>query len=167
MARIPIRLAVRMTRRAISPRLATKTDSINVLPARTPGQPTPGGRRLIDPVLGDLELGPDGLDPDQHLGAQPAGRGLGAAALVHQPLHDVFQAVLAQARAALIEMLADLVVSLVFDLVVEVGVQAGQYLATRHLVGLAAAHSASFPGSSPDDDASVGAVDAARTRPSL
>ena len=56
---------------------------------------------------------------------------------------------------------------LILDLVVEVGVQAGQYLAARHLVRLAAAHSASFPGSSPAGDASAGAVDAARTRPSL
>src|SRR5215469_13768413 len=37
MARMPIRLTVRMTRRAISPRLATSTDSIIVFPARLRG----------------------------------------------------------------------------------------------------------------------------------
>src|SRR5260370_42283494 len=117
--------------------------------------------RLVDAELADLELGPDLLDPDKHLGPERARRRLGAAALLHQPLHGLFQAVLTQARPAFIKMLADLSVSLVLDLAVEAGVQACQYPTTRHAGWLAAGQPMSFPGSSPEHDASLAAVDSA------
>src|SRR5215469_8012936 len=145
-------------RRPCQPRGPARVDGIRGFQGREPP-----GQAL---VAGDLEFGPDLTDPDQHLGPERARRRLRAAPL-HQPLHGLFQAVFTQARPALIKMLADLGESLVLDLTVEVVIQACQYLATRHVMWLAAAHPASVPGSSPDDDASVGAVDAARTRPSL
>src|SRR6266566_1062018 len=104
------------------------------------GNPRGRAAPLVDAVLGDLELGPDLLDPDEHLGPQAARSRLGSAALVHQPLHGLLEAVLAQAGAALFQVLADLRVAIDLDLAIEIGVHARQYLGTRHVVGLTAAH---------------------------
>src|SRR5450631_3386517 len=97
--------------------------------------------------FGDLDRGPDFLDPGQHLDPQVAGDLVMAAVLVHQPLDRLFQAVVPQARAALVEMLADLRHGRVPELAVQVGVDPVEYLATRSLVGLSAAHDASLPDS--------------------
>src|SRR5712691_5066816 len=66
---------------------------------------------LFDGGLAHLELGPDRLNPPQHLGAQLAGHRFLPAVLVHQSLDRFLEAVLAQARTALVEMLVDLRVS--------------------------------------------------------
>src|ERR1700735_61330 len=116
--------------------------------------------------LADLDLGPDGLDPDEYLGPQLAGHCLVAAVLMHQPLDRLFQAVLAKARTALVEMLADLREPRALDLAVQVGVDACQHLAAGHLMWLATAHFASFPCASGADAASAEAADAVLTRPS-
>src|SRR6266704_5927971 len=84
MARIPIRLAVLITRRAISPRLATRTDSMET-PAGSlmPGEPTrrkpapsaTAGRRLAR--ADDARGGLGGSPPrGQHSLLQAAGQAL-------------------------------------------------------------------------------------------
>src|ERR1039458_9653651 len=103
--------------------------------------------RLFAGQFGDLDRGPDFLDPDQHLDPQVTGDVVVAAVLVHQPLDRLFQAVLPQARAALVEMLADLRLARGTELAVQVGVDPVEYLATRSLVGFPAAHDASLPDS--------------------
>src|SRR5258708_1645927 len=114
--------------------------------------------------VGELDGRPDLLDPDEHLGPQIRRDGLASAVLVHQALDRAFQAVLAQARTALVEVLAYLRAVDVVEFAVEVGVDAVEHLGTRHLVRLAAAHQASSPGSLPSADP-VEDPDADRTRP--
>src|ERR1019366_7227865 len=123
---------------------------------------------LVDPDLGDLKLRTDRGDPGHHLGPQLGGHCLMATVLVHQPPDSFLKPVLAQTRAALDEVLADLHDPdlRLLELTVQVGVDARKYLATRHFMRLTAAHFASFPGVSSVDDASAGAADAVLTRPS-
>jgi len=64
----------------------------------------------------NLKFNLDRLDPAQHLGPQLIGHWLGAAVLVHETLHCLFEPVLAQARAAFIEVHTDLRVPGILDL---------------------------------------------------
>src|SRR3984957_18136708 len=109
--------------------------------------PAEGG--LFARQFGDLDLdgGPHFLDPGQHLDPKVTGNLVVAAGLVHQALDRLFQAVLPQARAALVEMLADLRVTRGAELAIQVGVDPVEYLAARSLVGFPAAHDASLPDS--------------------
>jgi len=110
-----------------------------------PNCPTPGksdGSRL----LRELDRGPDFTDTDQNLRAQVGGRRVAAAVLGHEPLDRLLQAVLAQAGAAFVQMLTNLRAVHVADLAVEIAVDPLQYLGTRSLMWLSAAHRASSPG---------------------
>src|SRR5712691_5336075 len=120
---------------------------------------------LLRAEFRDLKLDPDRVDPAQHLCPQFARHRLGTAVLVHQALHYLFEAVLTQAGPALVKVLAYLGEPGIFDLAVQVAVDAREHLATGHIMRLTAAHLASFPGSSPDDDASPSLAAAALTRP--
>src|SRR6266700_8094831 len=103
-------------------------------------------------VLAGLDLCADGLDPDHDLLPQVGGNLLVAAVPVHEPFDDLFQAELAQARPALVEVDLDLGVGDLVHLAVQVAVDPVENLATRHLVWVSAAHDASAPGALADDD---------------
>src|SRR6266487_2204085 len=93
-----------------------------------------------------LKLDPDLPDAGHHLDPQLL-RGLVVpAALVHQLLDDLFQAVLTQARAALVEVLADLGAARRVQLLVQVPVELRKHLGTGRFVRFAAAHAVSSPG---------------------
>src|SRR5882757_7457704 len=81
--------------------------------------------------FGDLDRGPDFLDPGQHLDPQVTGDLVVAAGLVHQPLDRLFQAELPQTGAALVEVLADRCLARVAELAVQVVVDPVEYLGTR------------------------------------
>src|SRR5206468_4647608 len=93
-----------------------------------------------------LKLDPDLLDAGHHLDPQLL-RGLVIpAALVHQLLDDLFQAVLTQAGAALVEVLADLGPARRIQLLIQVRVELRKHLGTGRFVRLPAAHVVSSPG---------------------
>src|SRR5580693_8335008 len=107
--------------------------------------PTPGksdGSRL----LRELDRRPDFTDTDENFRAQVGGRRVAAAVLGHEPLNRLLEAVLAQAGAAFVQMLADLRAVHVAQLAVQIAVDPLQYLGTRRLMWLSAAHRASSPG---------------------
>src|SRR5579875_1083135 len=87
-----------------------------------------------------LDLRPDRLDPGQHLLPQVGGDLLVAAVPVDQLADHLLEPVLAQARPALLEVDLDLGVALLVQLPVQVAVDPVEDLATRDLVGSAAAH---------------------------
>src|SRR5215469_5368989 len=118
---------------------------------RRDSRPAPA---LLGQRLAALDLGPHCGDPSQDLGAKLIRRLFLPAAAVHEPLHELLQTVLPQARPALVQVLADLPGARVLHLAVDVGVDQGEHLCTRHFVRLSAAHGASFRPASP----SAGAV---------
>src|SRR5512142_1028242 len=98
-------------------------------------------------LLGELDSRADFPDPDENLGPQLGRRRVAAAVLLHHPLDRLFQAVLAQAGPALVQVLADLGAVQVFQLAVEVAIDPVEHLGTRGLVGVSAAHRPSSPAS--------------------
>src|SRR5580658_7117190 len=96
------------------------------------------------PLLSEFDARPDLLDADHDLRAELRGRRL-AAVLVHQALDRLLEAVLAQAGAALVQMLTDLGAIHVRQLAVQVVVDPVQDLGARRLVRLSATHRASSP----------------------
>ena len=107
-----------------------------------------GGRRPArsGQLLGELDRGADFADADEDFRAQVGGGRVAAAVLGHEPLHRFLKAVLAQAGAAFVQMLADLRSVDVANLAVQIAVDPFQYLGTRRLVWLSAAHRPSSPG---------------------
>src|ERR1700731_2286701 len=112
-----------------------------------PGQDNVAWRIRADPkgqgpcwLVEDLDLGLNLPDAKEDLTAQVRRRRVASAVLGHQFLDDLLQAELAQARPALVQVLADLIAIGVGDLVIEVRVNLLEDLATRHLVRASAAH---------------------------
>src|SRR5262245_45027525 len=117
-----------MIRRAISPRVATSTGSstqgglVGFAPGGSGPPPRPA-EGLFRPDLGHLELDPDFLDAGQYFGPQLVRHSFVPAAVVDQLLDELFQVVLSQARAALVEVLGDLGAVPWIKLLVQVGVE--------------------------------------------
>src|SRR5215469_8504485 len=120
-----------------------------------PGGRKPAGRRglSVGPELGDLELDAHLLDPGEYPRPEFAGHLLGSAVLVHQPLHHFFEAVLPQARPALVQVLADQDEVGALEFAVDVAGDPCEYLAARCLVRFPAAHDASSSDSPEEEDA--------------
>src|SRR4051812_19858152 len=96
--------------------------------------------QLLGAVLDRVELDPDFLQPDDEPLLQPVRCGVAAATSGDESLDVLLEAELAQARRALVEMLAHLASAGVVDLTVEVEVDLLDHLGTRDVVGVAAAH---------------------------
>src|SRR5215469_4845470 len=120
---------------------------------------------LFGEYFGALQLLADYRNPGEHLGSQLLRYCLVTAALVDQLLDEFFQAVLSQARPALVQVLLDLGGIAGLHLLVNVGVDQREHLGAGHLVRLAAAHFASFPEASPSARAMVGADGAVASIP--
>src|SRR5580704_9161341 len=105
--------------------------------------PDKSGRRSL---LSELDCRADFPDPDEDLRAQRRGGRVAAAVLLQHPLDRLFQAILAQAGAALIKVLPDLRAVHVAKFTVEVAVDPVEYLGTRRLMRFSAAHRPSSPG---------------------
>src|ERR1700685_2072065 len=97
-------------------------------------------------LLSELDCRADFPDPDEDLRAQCRGRRVTTAVLLQHPLDRLFQAVFTQAGAALIKVLADLRAVHVAKFAVEVAVDPVEYLGTRRLMRISAAHRPSSPG---------------------
>ena len=98
----------------------------------------PAGASLVGADL-HVNLG----DAEQDTLAQALGGVLAGAATVDQLLHAALEVEVVQARAALVEVLADLLDARVLELVVDERVHPLQDLATVHVVVVAAAHDSS------------------------
>src|SRR5450755_3940013 len=105
--------------------------------------PDESGRGLL---LSELDCCADFGDPEKDLRAQRRRRRVATAVLLQHPLDRLFQAILAQAGAALIKVLPDLRAVHVAKFTVEVAVDPVEYLGTRRLMRLSAAHRPSSPG---------------------
>src|ERR687887_2143411 len=85
------------------------------------------------------------VDTGEHLVAQVLGNRIGAARLVHELLDRLFEAVLAQTRSALVEVLSDLETAALVELPVEVAINPGEHLVAWRRVRVTAAHGSPAP----------------------
>src|SRR5215467_1058503 len=151
--------SLRVPRLRVTPSCRSALES-GVLPADQLKAACVSARRSGDGALSGVlkerrsagfDLFPDRLDPQQDLLPQVRGNLLVAAVPVHQALHDLLEAVLAQARAAFVEVDLHLGVGDLIHLAVEIAVHHLEYLATRHFMRFSAAHHASPLGASACD----------------
>src|ERR1700730_3154001 len=98
------------------------------------------GRYVRGGLFGYFDLGLDLLDTHQNLAAQLARHRVAPAVLGDEPFHRFLKAVLAQTGPALVEVLPDVVAVVFRYLAIEIPVHQVEYLVTRRLVGLSAAH---------------------------
>src|ERR1700754_1013915 len=119
--------------------------------ARSPGLTASGPRTRsprgpADPVRVSLRLGDlrsHLLDAAEHLAPQIGRDRIASARLADELLDHFFETVLAQARAALVEVLPDLRAAPLCEFSVEIGIDLGEHFVTRLLVGVSAAHAES------------------------
>src|SRR5215469_2603707 len=125
----------------------------------------PAGSGLLGRALADSQLRLDLLNPDQYLRAQFPWHKVMAAVFVDKLFDDLVQAILAQARTAFVEVLADLVAVRCAKLPVQVRVHPVEDLGTGRFVGIPAAHLLSSPGplSSPCGPAAEAALTTPRS----
>src|SRR5215469_16175478 len=123
------------------------------------------GHTLVGAALADPQLRLDLLNPDQHLRAQFPWHKVMPAVFVDKLFDDLVQAILAQARTAFLEVLADLVAVRRAKLPVQVRVDTVEDLGTGRFVGIPAAHLLSSPGplSSPCGPAAEAALTTPRS----
>src|SRR5260370_5635255 len=97
------------------------------------------------PLLSELDSRADFPDADENLRAQLRWRRVAATVLLQHAFDRLFEAVLAQTGAALIQVLPDLHAVHVVQLAVQVAIDPVQNLSTRRLMGGSAAHRPSSP----------------------
>src|SRR5215469_8187750 len=118
-------------------------------------------------LLDDFNLRLNLPDAHHHFAAQFCRDRIASAMLSHQTLDDLFQPELPQAWPALVKVLPDALTVRERHLAVQVPVDAFQYLTTRHVVWVPAAHD--LPSSVPADSVWAPCTAApsasARTRP--